>query len=63
MFFTNQALKFKYQQGHMKVIGHQCLSADEKQEKQHSNQPIFFLKNHIWNAGKNANMAGIAVLM
>jgi len=35
---------------------------DEIQEKQYSSN-LKFLKNHTWNVGKNANMAGIAVLM
>jgi hypothetical protein len=35
---------------------------DEIQEKQYGSHPKF-LKNHIWNVGENANMAGIAVLM
>jgi hypothetical protein len=34
MFFTNQAIKFKYQPGHIKVKGHQFQTVDEIQEKQ-----------------------------
>jgi hypothetical protein len=62
MFLTNQALKFKYQPGHIKVKGHQFQLVNEIQEKQYSSHPEF-LKYHILNAGKNVNMAGIAVLM
>jgi len=29
MIFTNQALKFKYQPGHIKLKGHQFQSVDE----------------------------------
>jgi len=62
MFFINRVLKFKYQRGHIKLKGHQFQSIDEIQEKQYSSQSTF-LKNHIWSAGKNANIFGIALLM
>jgi len=59
VFFINQAQKFKYQPGHIKVKGHQFQSVDDIQEKQYSSQTAF-LKHHIWNAGKNGKMFGIA---